>query len=71
MEVKTLNRLRNFMRLEVDVKCMQTNLVSLASPISGILLFFQIWPNFPFRPWAHELHTVHWVKKWNWLKKFI
>ena len=33
--------IRNFMRLEVDVKCMQTNLVSLASPFQGFCSFFK------------------------------
>ena len=55
MGVKKYNRLKKFMQVEVDVKCMHTNLVGVAPSVSEIrLLFFSLQkrPKFPFRPWA-------------------
>ena len=49
------------MQVEVDVKCMQTNLVGMASLVLEILLLFKFgqislsdpkWPNLPFRLWT-------------------
>ena len=55
MGVKKENQLKKIMHVEVDVKCMETNLVGVASPVSEILPLFHLpskWPKFPFGPWA-------------------
>ena len=40
------------MQVEVDVKCMQTNFDGCDLSGFGDITTFQIWPNFPFRPWT-------------------
>ena len=44
------NRLKNFMLVEVDVKCMHTNFGGRGLFGFGDKNSFKIWPNFPFRP---------------------
>ena len=49
------------MQVEVDMKCMQTNLVDLASPVSKILLLFvcfQKQPKISFRPCESKIELV-------------
>ena len=46
---------QKIMQVEVDMKCMETKLVSVVSLVSEILPLFRLpskWPKFPFRPWT-------------------
>ena len=48
MGVKKWNRLKKFMQVEVDVKCMQTNFGGCGLSGFGDFALFQKRPNFPF-----------------------
>ena len=40
------------MQVEVDVICMHTNFIGCDLTGFGDKISFQIWSNFPFRPWT-------------------
>ena len=49
------NQLKKYMQVGIDVKCKHTNFGGRGLSGFGDLAIFaclQIWPNFPFRPWA-------------------
>ena len=52
---------KKFMQVEVDVKYMHTNFSGPSLSNFRDKISFQIWPNFPFRPWT----IVHGHQKFN------
>ena len=55
MGVKKFNQLKfaqKIMQVGVDVKCMHTKFGGCGISGFGEIATFQIWPNFPFRPWT-------------------
>ena len=66
------NRLKKFMQVRIDVRCMHTSFGGRGFFGFGDMATFQKRPNFPFRPW-----TIYspWSSKnlinWNQLKKFM
>ena len=49
------NRLKKFMQVGIDVKCMHTNFGGVTSPVSEILLPSKM-AKFPFRPMDYIVH---------------
>ena len=46
------NRLKKFMQVGVDIKCMHTDFGGRGLFGFGDIATFQKWPNFPFYPWT-------------------
>ena len=46
------NRLKKFMQVEIDVKCMHTHFGGCDPSGFGDMATFQKWPNFPFGAWT-------------------
>ena len=49
------NRLKKFMQVGIDVKCMQTNFGGRDSFTFEDMATFQKWPNFPFGAWSSKI----------------
>ena len=58
------------MQVGVDVTCMHTNLVGMASPVSEILLLLKM-ANFPFPTMDYSPWSSKNLIDRNWLKKFM
>ena len=48
------NRLKKFMQVEVNMKCMQANFGGRGLSVFGDFAPFQKWPNLPFGPWGSK-----------------
>ena len=46
------NRLKKFMQVEIDVKCMHSDFGGCDPSSFGDMATFQKWPNFPFEAWS-------------------
>ena len=46
------NRLKKFIQVGIDVKCMHTNFGGHSLSGYGDNISFHFWPNFPFGPWT-------------------
>ena len=60
------NRLKKFMQVGIDFKCMHTNFGGCGLSGSGDMATFQIRPNFPFGAWSSKNLIDQ-----NWFKKFM